>query len=211
MPPRPELAPRRRPFVDVVVHLHHALACYPPLEHGRLEVVLTAEVVEPDDPVDDLAEADERDGWEDHDEELLDEERRLLGVEFHEAALDVLRRDDGEVLVDDLAARGGRAVEVAHDQLALLRRLEKLLLAVDLVKLPVPFAAQLHPLIVLLLHLLDALLADAIQVVLIQLAHALGLRVDLVLDRFGNVHEVCLKARLRHRFLSCLAHLSWRG
>ena len=84
--------------------------------------------------------------------EPFDQKRTLLGVDLDEVRLDVARREQREMLVDDLASERAVAVEVAHDVRALPSRLEERFLVGDLLVLSV---AETQPLLLLFLEDLE--------------------------------------------------------
>lgn len=127
---------------QVAVVIDRAGLCDSPLHHVGAEVIAVAQVREADDVIFRFAVGDERYARYDFDSKALCEERALFGVHLAELRLDVLRREDPQVLVDDLAAFGCIAVEVTNDVLRLLRHLEELFLVDQLGILAVALKAN---------------------------------------------------------------------
>lgn len=113
---------------QVSVVLDGAGLCDSPFHHVCREIVAVAQVGEADDVIFRFTVADQSDAWNNFNTKALGEERALLSVDFAELRFHVLRSENPQMLVDDLAPFGDVAVEVTNDVIRLLRNFEELLL-----------------------------------------------------------------------------------
>lgn len=102
--------------------------CDSPFHHVGAEIVAVAQIGESDDVIFCFTVADERYTRYDFDSKALCKERALLGIHLAKLRFDVLRCQNAQMFVDNLATLGCVAIEMTNNILRLLRHLKELFL-----------------------------------------------------------------------------------
>uniref|UniRef100_A0A1I8HFI4 EF-hand domain-containing protein n=2 Tax=Macrostomum lignano TaxID=282301 RepID=A0A1I8HFI4_9PLAT len=177
-----------------------------PLQHLCGEIVVAAQIVEADNVVLDFLVLDDAQSRDDADAEAPGQEGRFLDADSHEFALNVARRQRGEVAVNNAAAEGRVPVEVAHQPLASHGLVKEVALLCELGQTAVPVGQPLVPLLGLFLQLAQPALPQPLQVVLVEVLQPLDLVVETLLDHLGGADHLglqhLLQLRVARHFLS---------
>mmetsp|Transcript_125430 Transcript_125430/g.217473 ORF Transcript_125430/g.217473 Transcript_125430/m.217473 type:complete len:217 (-) Transcript_125430:33-683(-) len=187
--------------------LTHFMVAKNGLQVLRGEVVVAPHVIEALNGVLSFAVLDEHDRRHHEDVEPLHQERTLFCIDLDKLGLVMLHGQDLQMLVDDLTPPCDWAVEVCNHALGPLGLVEEVLRIGDLAVHPMACHDVLILLLLVLLHLLNSPLPDALQFIIVHLINRLELVVHLLLNDLCCPQQLllqdCLLGQIHAENIKC--------